>query len=296
MPTVYLTCLASISSQTPGAAGPGRVLGIMRHPGAAAREASKRRTVLALTPRERFALMAKREAWSLARYALELLPAWGCADLSRPAIVEEVDEGLRGVFGARPWDGGWWALADHMHDVQGPHLADGDTAFGVEPPGHPCHRRVAAPLLARSGWDVVLDGERLPARRGARWVLVCGSRDGARVPFARVAGVLEALSMEDGVGVVVHGACGCDRIFDESRLKGVDGHAHRWARRAQVPVLGFPADWSAGGADGPLRNRMMAQVVAPDLVVAFPGGLETKSMVAEARRAGVQVYFPDGEP
>lgn len=72
--------------------------------------------------------------------------------------------------------------------------------------------------------------------------------------------------------------------------RGADFCAAEWARQRGVPHMLFPAPWEAlhKGA-GPTRNRWMLEWGEPDLVVAFPGGRGTESMVKMARDAGVQV-------
>lgn len=70
---------------------------------------------------------------------------------------------------------------------------------------------------------------------------------------------------------------------------GVDSCGESWAASNGIPVRRFPALWSLHGrAAGPIRNRTMAQYA--DAVAVFPGGSGTRSMKAEAVRAGCMVF------
>lgn len=79
---------------------------------------------------------------------------------------------------------------------------------------------------------------------------------------------------------VVYG--GCD---------GVDKIGKWMAERKSIPVEPFPADWTTHGlAAGPIRNRQMAEY-ADALVAVWDGKSKgTKSMISEAKKAGIKVY------
>lgn len=71
--------------------------------------------------------------------------------------------------------------------------------------------------------------------------------------------------------------------------RGADMLAHDWAVERGIQVVNVPVNWRAHGtAAGPIRNRAMA-ALAPDLVLAFPGGNGTKSMVSIARANKIKV-------
>ena len=63
-------------------------------------------------------------------------------------------------------------------------------------------------------------------------------------------------------------------------------------RVARLPKDTIIIEGGARGADrlraGPIRNRWML-ALGPDLVIAFPGGQGTANMIAQARKAGVNV-------
>ena len=71
---------------------------------------------------------------------------------------------------------------------------------------------------------------------------------------------------------------------------GVDAIARVWASAVGVPCLTIDAAWGKfGKSAGPIRNKWMLKYGKPDLVVAFPGGRGTESMVRLAEDAGVEV-------
>lgn len=110
-------------------------------------------------------------------------------------------------------------------------------------------------------------------------VLVCGGRDYDDYDYFKT--VLSALQVKhDGFDVIIHGAA-----------KGADTMADTYAQRHLIPTLRFPADWDAHGrAAGPIRNQEMLRDGKPDLVVVFPGGRGTASMVTLAKAAGVEIF------
>ena len=76
----------------------------------------------------------------------------------------------------------------------------------------------------------------------------------------------------------------------EGGAKGADKLAREWAASRGIPVRTFKADWRRyGRGAGPQRNEQMLDEGKPDLVVAFPGGSGTASMMRLARAAGVRV-------
>ena len=109
-------------------------------------------------------------------------------------------------------------------------------------------------------------------------VLVCGGRN--YDDYNTMATFLSALQVDRApFSVVIHGDA-----------RGADTLSDTYARRHNIPVLAFPADWKQHGtAAGPIRNRRMLEEGKPDLVVAFPGGNGTANMVMQARKAGVPV-------
>ena len=123
----------------------------------------------------------------------------------------------------------------------------------------------------------------------AKRVLVCGGRHWNLTEMTFAA--LDRLNEKHHIGVVIHGAA-----------RGADTMAGVWAKSRNIPVIEFPADWrpqyingrpnvtrSLDRSAGHRRNQQMLDEGHPDLVVAFPGGPGTRSMIQKAQAAGVLV-------
>ena len=113
--------------------------------------------------------------------------------------------------------------------------------------------------------------------------LVCGGRD-----YADRKRVFETLDRVNPV-TICHG--GCSRFVPETAsYVGADYLAGVWAKERGVYCQVFPADWRAfGPRAGPMRNKVMLDSFEPDLVIAFPGGRGTESMMTLARRRRVPI-------
>lgn len=123
-------------------------------------------------------------------------------------------------------------------------------------------------------------------------VLVCGGRD--YKDKARVVEVLDSLNAETPISMVIQGGA-----------TGADALAKSWALSRDTHVAEVPALWhSYGPSAGPIRNKAMLSLLGvgdrPEwvlgeplkprhMVVAFPGGRGTKSMVTLAKDAGLTV-------
>jgi hypothetical protein len=76
--------------------------------------------------------------------------------------------------------------------------------------------------------------------------------------------------------------------------RGADTLAVEWAKNRGVPFDVYVADWEGlGRKAGPIRNQRMLVEGKLDLVVAFPCGKGTASMITLARNAGVDVIMVD---
>lgn len=107
--------------------------------------------------------------------------------------------------------------------------------------------------------------------------VVCGGRDYREQPgdFAWVSSLCEQHSIEE----IVSGAA-----------QGADSMGESFARRLNLPVKTFPANWTMfGKSAGFIRNRRMA--VYADIVIAFPGGKGTANMVEEAKKQNKRVFL-----
>lgn len=108
-------------------------------------------------------------------------------------------------------------------------------------------------------------------------ILVCGGRDYDN--WIKMGNVLSQL-FNDG-DTLIHGmSTGADILSEYTvRRYGFD-----------VSVERYPADWKKyGKSAGYVRNKQMLDEGRPDLVVAFPGGKGTESMVKLAQEANVRV-------
>jgi len=108
-----------------------------------------------------------------------------------------------------------------------------------------------------------------------RWVLICGGRSYANAEAVNAA--LDALTPAP-TAVLTGGAPGADSL------------GARWAHAHGVRTIVIYADWQAHGrAAGPIRNRKLVWL-RPALVLAFPGGRGTASLVKLAEAAGLRVW------
>jgi hypothetical protein len=108
-------------------------------------------------------------------------------------------------------------------------------------------------------------------------VLVCGGRDFSDALLLEDA--LDRLDCKSFVEVIIHGGA-----------SGADSLANEWAKKRDVQILIFPANWKLSGkAAGPLRNERMLREGKPTLVVAFPGRRGTADMVGRSTAARLPV-------
>jgi predicted Rossmann-fold nucleotide-binding protein len=125
-------------------------------------------------------------------------------------------------------------------------------------------------------------------------IVAGGGRDLLWLP-AQIAAVLLARTSGQLVHGVLHGGA-----------RGADRTIGRAAHQLGWPVEVLPADWRRHGrAAGPIRNRELLELAisraealssaaapASVLVVAFPGGVGTASLVREARRLAAHAPVP----
>ena len=108
-------------------------------------------------------------------------------------------------------------------------------------------------------------------------VVVGGGRDFNEA--SRIWDFLDKLHASRPIEILATGAC---------PYGGADKHAENWAKSREVCYFGFPAKFKLGGAkEGPIRNRVMIEHVRPHIVIAFPGGRGTASLLNEARKADI---------
>ena len=114
----------------------------------------------------------------------------------------------------------------------------------------------------------------LPSR-----ILVCGGRE--YKDFKALCAEMDTLSQWFAPEfVLIHGGA-----------RGADMLAHQWAFFRGCPVIRMDANWDFYDRKaGPIRNRWMLKWANPDLVIAFPGGIGTASMISIAKDAGVVTH------
>ena len=86
--------------------------------------------------------------------------------------------------------------------------------------------------------------------------------------------------------VLIHGGAGVLGVAAED-----------WARERRLHVIRYPANWREFGkrAEG-LRDAFMLTDSRPDLVLALPGGGDTRALVVRTRAAGLPVIDAEGLP
>lgn len=73
-------------------------------------------------------------------------------------------------------------------------------------------------------------------------------------------------------------------------IRGGDYIGERIAKRLNIPVTGFPANWNEyGRAAGPIRNKEMAEYA--DAVILLPGGNGTANMRRNAITYQLNVMY-----
>jgi predicted Rossmann-fold nucleotide-binding protein len=109
-------------------------------------------------------------------------------------------------------------------------------------------------------------------------VLVCGGRDNHDEEYVEKA-LDRLLATRGPFERLIHGDA-----------RGVDRMAGKWARDHGVLEWDFLPEWHrVDHNDGEGRNQRMIAEGAPDLVIAFPGGVGTENMIELARAAGIEV-------
>ena len=112
-------------------------------------------------------------------------------------------------------------------------------------------------------------------------VLVCGGRDygGTMDTIGHVYSVLNKIHEDTPISKIVQGGA-----------KGADNLGFCWGEDNGIPTKTYMANWEKyKRAAGHRRNAEMLKEEDIDLVVAFPGGAGTASMVHMALNKGIEV-------
>lgn len=108
-------------------------------------------------------------------------------------------------------------------------------------------------------------------------VLVTGGRDYNNIEV--VFDAIAALHAHTEIEYIVHGDA-----------KGADSLADEVAKEIGINRVKFPANWTKHKRSaGPIRNRIMIELVQIDVVLAFPGGEGTADMKHQAQKNGIPV-------
>ncbi len=108
-------------------------------------------------------------------------------------------------------------------------------------------------------------------------VLVCGSRDCDDKEL--ITKVLDKCHHNNGIYRIIHGAA-----------PGADTLAGEWAVENDIALDTYPANWDKyGKRAGFVRNKEMAEIGKPDLVIAFSGGHDTDLMCQIARGFSIPI-------
>jgi hypothetical protein len=109
-------------------------------------------------------------------------------------------------------------------------------------------------------------------------VLVTGGRD--YEDWIVLRSTLIAFKADRGIDLVIHGGC----------TSGADRMAADWCAQRGIPCARVDAHWKTlGRKAGPMRNGWMVKLLAPDVVLAFPGGVGTANCVQQAEDAGIEI-------
>ena len=84
--------------------------------------------------------------------------------------------------------------------------------------------------------------------------------------------------------VLIHGGAGVLGVAAED-----------WARENRLHVVRYPANWREFGKRAEaLRDAFMLADSRPDMVLALPGGSDTRALVQRARAAGLRIVDAEG--
>ena len=116
-------------------------------------------------------------------------------------------------------------------------------------------------------------------------VLVCGGRDYDN--REELYAVLDWIDCSwEGPGTF-----GPITVIISGHAKGADSLAEQWAKKREVSLEIYPAEWDVyGKSAGFMRNQQMIDEGLPDLVVAFSGGKGTINMIKLSNQANIPLY------
>lgn len=113
-------------------------------------------------------------------------------------------------------------------------------------------------------------------------VLVTGGRSFGRLQY--VYATLDDLHKTYGFKLLIHGDC-----RSKTGALSADQLGHNWAKARGVQPCACEALWAYHGHSAGFRRNGAMLRLAPDIVVAFPGGNGTADMVHRAQSLDIPV-------
>tara|TARA_R110000803_G_scaffold80261_5_gene146066 strand:- start:9673 stop:10053 length:381 start_codon:yes stop_codon:yes gene_type:complete len=114
--------------------------------------------------------------------------------------------------------------------------------------------------------------------KSAETWLVCGGRH------------FEDKTMFENAMVTLATARGLPKKIINGGSLGADSMAQDWAKQYGIMGHTVEAEWEKyGKSAGPIRNKAMLDKYHPHLVIVFPGGRGTESMLKLAHKDNVEV-------
>lgn len=115
-------------------------------------------------------------------------------------------------------------------------------------------------------------------------IIIAGSRDISRSDFSDI-------MFSDTPQKIIYEYPGNEIEIVSGHAKGVDTFGEEWARRNELPIKTFPADWAKyGKSAGPLRNGQMADYA--DMLIAIWDGKSrgTRDMINKMLDRGKETH------
>jgi hypothetical protein len=112
-------------------------------------------------------------------------------------------------------------------------------------------------------------------------LLVCGGRHFDDAALVEI--VMSGIHAKTPISVMIHGG-----------LPGIGFPAEAWARRNNVHVIRYPANFSLGKAGDSTRDLFMLEDSRPETLLVFPGGRRTSELLREAGWKNIRVMDVSG--
>lgn len=107
-------------------------------------------------------------------------------------------------------------------------------------------------------------------------LLVCGGRHFDKAALVEIE--MSRIHAKTPVSVLIHGG-----------MPGIGFPAEAWARRNNVHVIRYPANFSLGKAGDSTRDLFMVEDSRPETLLVFPGGRRTSELLRMVGRKDLRV-------